>query len=242
MENAMRLTVFMVLTFDCYGTLIDWESGILAALRPLLQKLGGRVDDEAALAAFARHESALETAQPGLNYRKILAGCYRGLAREWSAAITDAEAETFGNSVPDWPAFADSAAALAYLKQHYKLVILSNVDRASFAESNKKLGVAFDAICTAEDIGSYKPDRRNFDFALKTVKETLGFAPKDILHTAQSLFHDHQTAKAMGLATNWIDRRMGKTGSGATSPVEGVVTDFHFPGMAAFVEAHKAER
>jgi 2-haloacid dehalogenase len=235
----MRLTDFKVLTFDCYGTLIDWESGILAALRPLLAKTGGKVDDEAALAAFARHESALEKAQPGLNYRKLLAEAHRGLAKEWNVSGSDAEAERFGNSVPDWPAFPDSAAALAYLKQHYKLVILSNVDRASFAESNKKLGVVFDAICTAEDIGSYKPDRRNFDFALKTVKEKLGLGPKDILHTAQSLFHDHQTAKAMGLATNWIDRRMGKSGTGATTPVEGVTTDFHFPSMAAFVAAHR---
>jgi 2-haloacid dehalogenase len=235
----MRLTDFKVLTFDCYGTLIDWESGILAALRPLLEKSGDKIDDEAALVSFARHESALEKAQPGLNYRKILAACYRGLAQEWGVAIGDADAERFGNSVPDWPAFADSAAALAYLKQHYKLVILSNVDRASFAESNKKLGVTFDAICTAEDIGSYKPDRRNFDFALKTVKEKLGFEPKAILHTAQSLFHDHQMAKQIGLATNWIDRRMGRAGSGATSPVEAVKTDFHFPSMAAFVEAHR---
>jgi 2-haloacid dehalogenase len=235
----MHLTDFKVLTFDCYGTLIDWESGILAALRPLLDKVGGKVEDEAALSAFARHESVLEKAQPSLNYRKVLAECYRGLAKEWNAAITDAEAERFGNSVPDWPAFPDSGVALGHLKQHYKLVILSNVDRASFAESNKRLGVSFDAICTAEDIGSYKPDKRNFDFALKTVKEKLGFAPKDILHTAQSLFHDHQTAKAIGLATNWIDRRMGKSGSGATAPVMGVKTDFHFPSMAAFVEAHR---
>jgi 2-haloacid dehalogenase len=235
----MRLTDFKVLTFDCYGTLIDWESGILAALRPLLGKVGSKVNDEAALVAFARHESALEKAQPGLNYRNVLAECYRGLAKEWNVAITEAEAEKFGNSVPDWPAFADSAAALAYLKQHYKLVILSNVDRASFAESNKKLGVTFDAICTAEDIGSYKPDKRNFDFCLKTVQEKLSFAPKDILHTAQSLFHDHQMAQQIGLATNWIDRRMGKSGSGATSPVEGVKTDFHFGSMAAFVEAHR---
>jgi 2-haloacid dehalogenase len=235
----MRLTEFKVLTFDCYGTLIDWESGILAELRPLMAKLAVEIDDEAALAAFARHESVLEKAQPDLNYRKVLAECYRRLAKEWNSGATDAETERFGSSVPDWPAFPDSAAALAYLSQHYKLVILSNVDRASFAESNKKLGVSFDAICTAEDIGSYKPDKRNFDFALKTVRERLGFAPKDILHTAQSLFHDHRTAKAIGLATNWIDRRMGRSGSGATAPVEGVKTDFHFPSMAAFVEAHR---
>ncbi|GAB2178023.1 haloacid dehalogenase type II [Dongia sp. agr-C8] len=237
----MRLTDFKVLTFDCYGTLIDWESGLLAALRPMLERLGGKVDEETALNTFARHETAIEKAQPSLNYRKLLAECYRRLAKDWNASITEAEAERFGNSVPDWPAFPDSAAALAYLKQHYKLVILSNIDRASFAESNKKLGVTFDAICTAEDIGSYKPDKRNFDFVLKVVQEKFGFGPKDILHTAQSLFHDHQMAKQVGLATNWIDRRMGKSGSGATAPVEGVKTDFHFPSMAAFVAAHRKE-
>jgi 2-haloacid dehalogenase len=235
----MRLTDFEILTFDCYGTLIDWENGILAALRPLLGKLGGKVDDTAALEDFARHESAIEAAEPALNYRKLLAKTYRALAAEWGAAIGTGEAERFGDSVPDWPAFTDSAESLAYLKQHYRLVILSNVDRQSFASSNKKLGVTFDAICTAEDIGSYKPDRRNFEFVLRAVKEKFGASPSDILHTAQSLFHDHQTAQAMGLATNWIDRRMGRTGGGATKPVAGIITDFHFPSMAAFVEAHK---
>jgi 2-haloalkanoic acid dehalogenase type II len=236
----MRLTDFKILTFDCYGTLIDWESGILAAMRPLLDQLGSKIDDGKALEAFARHESAIEAAEPALNYRKLLAKTYRALAAEWSAPVADDDADRFGQSVPAWPAFADSAESLAYLKRHYKLVILSNVDRASFAESNKRLGVTFDATCTAEDIGSYKPDRRNFEFMLRTVKEKLGASRADILHTAQSLFHDHRTAKAMGLATNWIDRRMGKAGGGATKPVDGVTTDFHFPSMAAFVEAHKA--
>ena len=238
----MRLTDFKILTFDCYGTLIDWETGILAAMRPLLERFGGKVGDDKALEVFARHESAIQTAEPALNYRKVLAKTYRAVAAECGTTVADDEAERFGQSVPDWPAFPDSAASLAYLKQHYKLVILSNVDRASFAESNKKLGVTFDAICTAEDIGSYKPDRRNFEFMLRTVKERFGASPKDILHTAQSLFHDHQMAKQIGLATNWIDRRMGKSGSGATSPVEAVKADFHFPSMAAFVEAHKKER
>jgi 2-haloalkanoic acid dehalogenase type II len=235
----MRLTDFKILTFDCYGTLIDWESGILAAMRPLLGRLAGKLDDDTALQAFARHESAIQAAQPALNYRKVLAEAYRALATDWKTKIDDGAAERFGNAVPDWPAFADSAESLAYLKQHYRLVILSNVDRASFAESNKKLGVAFDAICTAEDIGSYKPDRRNFDFMLRIVKDKFGAAPTDILHTAQSLFHDHQTAKAMGLATNWIDRRAGKAGGGATKPIEGISTDFRFTSMAAFVEAHR---
>ena len=244
----MRLTDFKILTFDCYGTLIDWESGILAAMRPLLGRLGGKVSDDTALQEFARHESTTQNAEPSLNYRKVLAKTYRALAADWSATLADGEAERFGNSVPDWPAFADSAESLAYLKQHYKLVILSNVDRASFAESNRRLGVTFDAICTAEDIGSYKPDRRNFEFMLRTVKEKFAASPSDILHTAQSLFHDHQVAKAMGIATNWIDRRAGKAGGGAgkagggaTKPIEGITTDFRFTSMAAFVAAHKAE-
>jgi 2-haloalkanoic acid dehalogenase type II len=236
----VRLTDFKILTFDCYGTLIDWESGILAALRPMLGELVRKIGDDVALEAFARHESAIEKADPALNYRKLLAKTYRALAEEWGATVADGEAERFGESVPDWPAFADSAASLAYLKQHYKLVILSNIDRQSFAASNKKLGVTFDAICTAEDVASYKPDRRNFEFMLRTVKEKLGASPGDILHTAQSLFHDHQTAKAMGLATNWIDRRAGKAGAGATKPIEGITTDFRFTSMAAFAAAHKA--
>ncbi|HEY4164522.1 MAG TPA: haloacid dehalogenase type II [Dongiaceae bacterium] len=238
----MRLSDFKILTFDCYGTLIDWEAGILAALRPLLARFNG-LSDAAALEAFARQESTLEAEQPALNYRKLLAETYRRLNREWgeAASAVEAEATRFGQSVPDWPAFADSAESLGYLKRHYKLVILSNVDRESFAASNRKLGVAFDAICTAEDIGSYKPDRRNFNFLLARMKEMFGAGKDQILHTAQSLFHDHQTAKEVGLATNWIDRRQDKAGGGATLPVPGITTDFHFPSMAAFVEAHRKE-
>jgi 2-haloalkanoic acid dehalogenase type II len=238
----MRLADFKILSFDCYGTLIDWESGILAALRPLLSRLGGKVGNDQALESFARHESAIEAAEPALNYRKLLAKTYRALAQEWDGPVAEAEAERFGDAVPDWPAFADSAPSLAYLKQHYKLVILSNVDRASFAESNKKLGVVFDAICTAEDVGSYKPDRRNFEFMLRIVREKFGASPGDILHTAQSLFHDHQTAKAMGLATNWIDGRAATAGAGATMPIEGISTDFRFTSMAALAEAHQKEQ
>jgi 2-haloacid dehalogenase len=238
--RAMRLSDFKILTFDCYGTLIDWETGILAALRPLLARLGS-VADSAALEAFARHESALEAEQPALNYRTLLAGTYRRLCREWGETPSDNAAVRFGQSVPDWPAFADSAEALRYLKRHYKLVILSNVDRESFAASNRKLGVDFDAICTAEDIGSYKPDPRNFEYLLARVKDLFGAEKKDILHTAQSLFHDHQTAQRIGLATNWIDRRQDKLGGGATMPVADVATSFRFPGMAAFAEAHRRE-
>ena len=148
----MKLHDFRVLTFDCYGTLIDWESGIFAALQPLLQRCAPPPARNAALEAFARHESAVEQASPRMLYSDVLAEVHRRLAREWNAPMTDAEHARFGASVPDWPAFPDSAQALAYLKRHYKLVILSNVHRAGFEASNRRLGVTFDAIYTAQSL------------------------------------------------------------------------------------------
>lgn len=235
----MKLTDYRVLTFDCYGTLIDWESGIYTALEPLLAMLPDAPGRDAALEAFARHESAEQRAAPGMRYPGILARVHARLREEWEVDADPALDARFGRSVGDWPAFPDSARALAYLKEHYQLVILSNVDRASFAESNGKLGVEFDAIYTAEDIGSYKPDPRNFEYLLEHLRRR-GFDKGDILHTAQSLYHDHVQATAFGLATNWIDRRHGAESYGATAPPEADVRiDFHFPSMAAFVEAHR---
>ena len=238
----MKLTDFRVLSFDCYGTLIDWESGIWSALQPLLQANDHKISREAALAAYARIEPAQEHETPDLIYRDLLVLVHGKMASDWGIASTPALDRAFGNSVPDWPAFPDSAEALAYLKQHYKLVILSNVDRQSFAGSNPKLGVAFDAICTAEEIGSYKPDPRNFAYLIREVGK-LGLAKSDILHTAQSLYHDHVQAEAAGIARCWINRR-GDTGkgSGATKPVEKMpAVDFQFPSMAALAEAHRKD-
>jgi len=237
----MKLTDFRVLTFDCYGTLIDWETGIYIALQPLLSKRRGCVARDAALEAFARHESAQEAETPAMIYSDLLARVSRRLAAEWGVDAGDAEHAAFGRSVGDWPAFADSAAALQYLKPHYKLVILSNVDRASFARSNKRLGVEFDAIYTAEDVGSYKPNPANFAFMLEKLGK-LGFAQREILHTAQSLFHDHAPANQVGLASAWIDRRHDQQGWGATMPPPGSPRcDLRFSSMAALVEAHRQE-
>ena len=148
----------------------------------------------------------------------------------------------FGASIQDWPAFPDSAEALGYLKQHYQLVILSNVDRASFAHSNQKLGVEFDAVYTAEDIGSYKPDPRNFEYMLARLAAR-GIAREQILHTAESLYHDHVPAKRFGLATCWIHRRAGKAGHGATRQPEAEVRpDFRFETLGAMAAAHRAEQ
>ena len=236
----MKLTDFAALTFDCYGTLIDWESGIHTALLPLIAKGHPGLGRDAALEIFARHESAQEAETPDMIYSDLLTAVHGRLAREWGVAPDPAAAARFGASVPDWPAFPDSAEALAYLKQHYKLVILSNVDRISFAGSNKRLGVTFDAICTAQDIGSYKPALRNFHYLLEKMA-AMGIAKERILHTAQSLYHDHAPAQQMGLARAWIDRR-GGAGWGATKPPPaGVTWDFRFPSLAAFAAAHAAE-
>jgi 2-haloalkanoic acid dehalogenase type II len=161
----------------------------------------------------------------------------RGLGTQLGVPVSDQEAESLAVSVPDWPAFPDSASALERLSRRYRLIILSNVDRKSFAGSNKRLGVTFTSILTAEDIGSYKPSPRNFEALAREVRR-LGVADGRLLHVAQSLFHDHVPAKAAGLPTVWINRRHANPGWGATpQPPAGVTPDWTFTSMAALADA-----
>jgi 2-haloacid dehalogenase len=235
----MQLTDFNTLTFDCYGTLIDWESGIFEGLRPLLQRVEPPLTRDRVLEAHARHESSQQKYTPHLRYRELLAIVYKRLAEEWQVPHTLADCAAYGQSIRNWPAFDDSAPALQYLKQHYKLVILSNVDNESFSHSNAKLQVEFDAIITAEDVGSYKPSRRNFEYMLEKLGER-GIGKEHILHTAESLFHDHQPANEVGLASCWIYRRHAKQGFGATmNPGSQPKFDFRFNSMADLVTAHQ---
>jgi 2-haloalkanoic acid dehalogenase type II len=237
---AVRLADFDALTFDCYGTLIDWESGIVTALQSLLARVTQPPTRDAVLESFARHETRLEKANPQMLYRELLTQVHDALADDWGVATNAAESRRFGGSVGDWPAFDDTQAALRYLQLHYRLIILSNVDRESFRKSNNRLGVTFDAICTAEDVGSYKPDPRNFAFMIEQLA-TMGIARSRILHTAQSLFHDHAPANDAGIASAWIDRRHDASGWGATSaPPVGVHYDFRFTSLAAMVQAHQS--
>ncbi|GAC1454439.1 MAG: haloacid dehalogenase type II [Steroidobacteraceae bacterium] len=236
----IKLTDFRALTFDCYGTLIDWETGILAALEPLLNAGELTLGRDAVLAEFARQEAAQQAATPGMLYRDLLAQVHRRLAREWQVRVPDALHLAFGASVPRWPVFADTPAALQYLGRHYKLVILSNVDRDSFAGSNLQLGVSFAAVCTAQDIGSYKPDARNFRYLIDAVAR-LGIERGQILHTAQSLYHDHVPAKAAGLATAWIDRGdRHDGGAAALAPASRPAHDFRFLSLGEMAAAHRA--
>ena len=233
----MRFGDFEALSFDCYGTLIDWEAGIAAVLRTWAEAHSLRLTDEQLLTAYSTHEAQAEAEHPTELYPQILARAMRGLGAELGVPVSGDEAESLAVSVPDWPAFPDSAQALTRLSQRYRLIILSNVDRASFAGSSKRLGVAFTSVLTAQDIGSYKPSPRNFE-ALAREVERLGVPEGRLLHVAQSLFHDHVPAKAAGLPTVWINRRHNNPGRGATpeSPVE-VTPDWTFTSMAEFADA-----
>jgi 2-haloacid dehalogenase len=235
----MKLSDFKALTFDCYGTLIDWESGIIEALRPIAARASHDLSRNDILAAHARHESSQQTYSPHLPYSRVLAVVAKRLAEEWGADVTWDQCLAYGNSVQDWPAFPDSVAALDYLKQHYKLVILSNVDNASFVLSGRRLGVIFDAVYTAEDIGSYKPASRNFDYLINNLK-TLGIDKGEILHTAESLFHDHVPAQQHGLARCWIHRRHALGGFGATvEPADIPPVNFRFTSLKDMADAHR---
>jgi len=215
------LLSFKALSFDVYGTLIDWESGIYAAASPLLSRASSQTD--ASKSAFLQRYQTLEAKRqaetPTLPYSTLLSGVYRDLHEQLCAEtpLSTAEAEAFGNSVPTWPAFPDTKEALTRLKNHYKLIVLSNVDKASFAGSLGKLGGAgtFDEVCTAEEIGSYKPDLKNFGYMLEKAAG-LGVKKDEVLVTAQSLWHDHVPAEKAGLAGAWINRE------GAVLGVEGV--------------------
>ncbi|HYZ56099.1 MAG TPA: haloacid dehalogenase type II [Streptosporangiaceae bacterium] len=231
------LAGFDALSFDCYGTLIDWESGIAAVLGPWARSRGLEMSDEALLTAYSGHEARAEAQHPGELYPAILARAMRDLGRELGAEVSDDDAERLARSVPDWPPFGDSRGALTALGERYKLIILSNVDRDSFAASNRRLGVTFTSILTAQDIGSYKPSPRNFE-ALLAEAARLGIGEGRLLHVAQSLFHDHLPAKKAGLPTVWINRRHDRPGWGATpAPAADVTPDWEFPSMADFAEA-----
>jgi len=223
---------FDALTFDCYGTLIDWERGILAALHgvPALTA----IDGELLLDEYANAEAALE-AGPYRRYREIAGEAMATVARAHGADPTHDEVARLGGSVVDWTAFPDSHDALARLKTRFRLGVLTNCDDDLFAASNQRLGVDFDWIVTAQQVGSYKPDERNF--AALAERLARDGVPKDrILHVAQSLFHDHAPAQRLGFRSVWIDRRHDRPGSGATPPAD-ARPDATFPSMAAFAAA-----
>jgi 2-haloacid dehalogenase len=215
------------LTFDCYGTLVDWEAGIARGLGVMLATHGITGDSDELLERFAGHETALE-AGPYRRYREILAEAGRRIGRDYGVEPSDDAVEAFGATVGEWPAFPDSAAALAQLAERFRLGVITNCDDDLFAQSNRRLGVTFDWIVTAEQARSYKPDPRNFELAFERID-----VPRErIVHVAQSLYHDHVPAKALGMTTVWIDRRRDRPGFGATPPAD-ATPDLVLPDMAS---------
>lgn len=218
------------LTFDCYGTLIDWETGILNGLKAALGSGIEGESDAQLLARFAHHEHAAEV--PYKNYREVLGLTSRMLAGELDLEISPEQEAQFGASVLDWPAFPDSHDALVSLQERYKLVVITNCDDDLFAASAARLGITFDEVITAAQVGSYKPNIENFHFAHEKIQRTLGISKDRILHVAQSLFHDHAPAKSIGMTTVHIKRR----GNGA-APQASATPDAVFPDMKSFADS-----
>lgn len=214
------------LTFDCYGTIVDWESGILEAARDLLPK-EELISNEELLEMFGRLESEAER-PPFRRYREVLAEVATRMGEAVGRTISKEAASRFAASVPEWPPFPDSRNALGRLAERYRLAIVSNVDDDLFKGTADRLGIDFDEIVTAQQVGRYKPEADHFHEVLRRLE-----LPKDrIVHVAQSLYHDIAPAKALGFTCAWVDRRVGRPGAGATPPAE-AIPDLVVPDLAA---------
>lgn len=228
---AIDFSRFDALTFDCYGTLIDWEAGLGGAFQTVFDAHGITADTDDVLERYARHEAAAEAGRYR-PYRDVLAAGVRAVAAEFGLEPTSTEVDRFAASVVDWPAFPDAAAALQRLHTRFRLGVLTNCDDDLFVGSNERLGITFDWVVTAQQVGSYKPAEANF----AALVERVGLPQDRILHVAQSLFHDHAPAKRLGFTTAWIDRRHDRLGAGATPPSE-ASPDATYPDMASFAAA-----
>jgi 2-haloacid dehalogenase len=228
-DTVLDFKSFTTLTFDCYGTLIDWETGIVNAMRPILAAHGIEQTDDQIQELFGELESKAQ--RPYKRYRDVLAIVAQGFGERLGFTPADEELATFSGSVVDWPAFPDSVESLNRLGKHYDLVILSNVDDDLFQGSAAKLQADFAAVITAQQVGSYKPDPRNFQHMLDQLER-----PKDqILHVAQSLFHDIAPARDAGLSTVWVNRRHNRPGFGAT-PAQSAQPDLEVPDLATLAQ------
>jgi len=210
-EESLDWSRFEALTFDCYGTLIDWESGLLAVLRPVLQSHAKDLSTEQILEFYAELEPKAQN--PYRRYREVLAQVVRGFGERLGFEVSEAEAQSLPQSVKDWLPFPDTVASLEKLKARYKLAIISNTDDDLFAGTARHLKVSFDEVITAEQAEAYKPSPAPFRLAL----ERLGLSQDRVLHVGQSIYHDVLPAKSLGIATALVFRR----GYGATRAVEG---------------------
>jgi len=218
------------LTFDCYGTLIDWEQGILTALEPLLAVARSRPAPQAILRSFAKHEAREESAawKP---YREVLAAVLSAMAVELDLPLLAKEPWLLADTLPMWPPFPDTVDALQRLSKRFRLAIVSNTDDALFAVTQKRLKVRLDVVVTAEQVKSYKPGKAHFDEVL----QRMGVPASQVLHVAQSLYHDHVPARQLGFRTAWINRPTLLAGTGL-APRADVQTDFVFSDLAGLAD------
>ncbi len=206
------LTRFKVLTFDCYGTMIDWETGIFSALRPILAAHGKKITDSALLELYSELEASEEKGE-FLRYRDVLQSVVRGFGERLGFLPSDAEARSLPESIANWQPFPDTVEALRKLKARYQLAVISNVDDDLFASTAPKLGVAFDQVITAQQARCYKPCIRMFELA----EERIGVSREQWLHVGQSIYHDVIPAQSLGIATVWVNRPSPRPGAGAAT-------------------------
>lgn len=225
----IKLDKYEVLTFDCYGTLIDWESGMLAALRPVLLVHNAKLNDEQILELFAEIETEQEEGEY-TKYREILRRVVQKFGERLGFETNPTELDSLANSIKNWQPFPDTVEALKNLKNKFKLAVISNIDDDLFAGSARNLDIDFDWIITAEKAKSYKPSLHNFELAI----EKIGLPSEKILHIAQSIYHDIIPAKSLGLSTVWVNRRGSKEGFGAT-PSAGGQPDLEVPDLRTLV-------
>jgi 2-haloacid dehalogenase len=225
--STLDLAAYDVLTFDCFGTIIDWDRGVLDGLHAVLSAHDADGSDAELLDAYAHHEAEIEHGGY-MPYRRVVGDVLRAVATARGVEVSDAEAAGFGDSVGDWPAFGDSVDALRRLGTRYRLCAVTNCDDDLFARQQVHLGEPFDVVVTAQQAGAYKPDHAMFELAFARVD-----APRErILHVAQSLYHDHVPAAELGLPSVWVDRR----GEGDPGRVPGAAPDLIVPDLRALAE------
>jgi 2-haloacid dehalogenase len=232
----MDFSRFTTITFDCYGTLIDWEAGILPTLRSVLANHGCRIPDSEILELYGEFEAEAESGAYR-NYKEVLRSVVRAFGVRLQIDASSAEIDSLPESVGSWPPFPDTVTALRNLKQRYKLAIISNIDDDLFAKTRKLLEVDFDVVITAEQARSYKPSINNFKLALRQ----LAISPDQLLHAGQSIYHDVVPARSLGIATVWVNRKSARPGIGAvrfsSAPADEQRPDLEVPDLASLVTA-----
>lgn len=236
----MLLKDCRLLSFACFGTLIDRDAGIAMALKPLAARGGAGRRREDLLAAFDRHESAELASQRHSTYLDVLAAAHLQLSREWSVANSEDDHRLFARSIHDWPAYPDAAGSLQYLKRYFRLAVVSNGDRDTLRSVSRRLDVGFDVVCSAHEAGAFKPDQRAFRLLVERAGR-LGVGPERSLHVAANLPHDLLPAGSSGLACAWLRRDGSRDGARRDSGAEQDRFDYVFRSLVHLASAHQEQ-